>query len=419
MASYGERIRRAREGRCLTQEDLARAIRELDPMAGVDRVAVRRWEQERTFPSARYQRLLAKALGTSPVDLGLVDGESLAETDYQDSLDPMNLRDPLSRRALLGAAITVGIAQIATAQLPPLLAPSSGRVGTAGAEGYAAMVRSLMSYYWTSPDAASVHNQATLLADQGCSLVHRVSGADRTGVAAAAAAAALLAGRTAFFDLDLPRRGASMYGAALAMAGEAGDRSLEAAVHAHAAFVPGFGGDFAAAEAELEIATLQANKAGPALRSWLHCVRAEISARNGIVDKASEQIRRAEDVLGRSGSTHDWLDWFDAARLDGFAGYVHMMAGRNEKAVATFERSLLALAPNAVKQQAVVHLDLATAYASLAPERAVEHATAAIEVLSRDFYAAAGSRIPVVQQALAGTAYHAIVEERARALLAA
>ncbi len=58
---------------------------------------------------------------------------------------------------------------------------------------------------------------------------------------------------------------------------------------------------------------------GPLLRSWLHCVHSEVSARTGAPAQSVRHARHAEDSLSTRGEDPEWLDFFDSARLASFS----------------------------------------------------------------------------------------------------
>jgi hypothetical protein len=192
---------------------------------------------------------------------------------------------------------------------------------------------------------------------------------------------------------------------------------LAAAVLAHRAFVPGFAEQEQPARDFLKAAHAHARYgAGPLLRSWLHCVDAEISARTGQSKASLARIRSAEDALVTAGTDPVWLDYFDASRLDGFAGNALLLAGQNRAAAPRLQSALDGLAENATKQQAVLLFDLAAAQAPLDAEQALATARQACDVVGRDHYATALQRVPEVRAALSATPYAGELDERVRAL---
>ncbi|MGH9072878.1 MAG: helix-turn-helix domain-containing protein [Acidimicrobiales bacterium] len=426
------RLRQAREAASLTQGGLALAIRRLEAppdgaLSGLDRSTVARWESGAQRPSARYRPHLEQVLGRSAVELGLVpvapDVVVLTDRGRAATLEDVDFDTPISRRRALAGALGVGLVGLLPGtSLRNVVAGATGRgtstVGPEAVAHYRALAQHLSAYYWVSPDAEAVHDHAVALAQEGVRLLRSASGQRRQAIASAAGQVALLAGRIAFFDLDRPAGSTGCYRAALELAEEADERALQAAVYAHVAFIPGFSGDFQGSEEALERAVIKERRAGgPLLRSWLHCVRAELAARCGHTQQAADQVRRAEESLASSGSDPVWLDWYDTARLAAFRGYVEVRAGRHDKAIAVLSGALDGLAPNAGKQRAVVRFDLAAAYAPVAPELALDQATLAIQGLADSWYATAAARLPGIEAALEGTSYVDQLQERAHQLL--
>jgi hypothetical protein len=198
---------------------------------------------------------------------------------------------------------------------------------------------------------------------------------------------------------------------------ESGDHALAVAVIAHRSFVPGFAEDRAAAAPLLDAARGHARYAGgPRLRSWLHCVHAEVSARTGDAEQSVRHARQAEDSLTTTGVDPEWLDYFDPARLAGFLGYSQLVLGRSGEAAHSLECALAQLDDRAGKQRSVVLLDLATAHAAADPEHGMALAEQAFDQLEREPYATAHDRIPGLQRALQGTIQMRTLDERTRAL---
>jgi tetratricopeptide (TPR) repeat protein len=371
-------------------------------------------------------------LGKSAVELELIsDPEPNTQVRVEaETLDDMDLGTRISRRQAITGALGIGLVGLVPgASLRATVANVTGEAGRRtptswlnpeAVEHYQAMAQHLSAFYWLSPDAESVQRSAAALVEEGTSILSSAHGADRQAVARAAGQSALLAGRIAFFDLGQPVGSTGCYHAALQLAEEADDRALEAAVLAHVAFIPGFSGDYHGAQEALERAGIkQRGSGGALLRSWLHCVRGELAARAGNSREARDQIRRAEESLQSRGTDPAWLDWYDTARLGAFRGYVELESGQHVKAVDTFADSLARLGPNAAKQKAVVHFDLASAYAPEAPELAVEHATTAMEGLAAGWYSTAADRLPPLLSALEGTTAVLELRDRARELLPA
>jgi hypothetical protein len=155
---------------------------------------------------------------------------------------------------------------------------------------------------------------------------------------------------------------------------------------------------------------------GPLLRSWLHCVAAEVTAKTGSPQESLKHVRQAEDSLATSGIDAEWLDYYDASRLPGFAGYCQLVAGKPAEAATTLQTALASLDSRATKQRAVILLDLALAHAAQDAEQAAALAGQALDVLEKDWYGTAFERVPQVRAALEPTPFARQLEERSRTL---
>jgi hypothetical protein len=313
----------------------------------------------------------------------------------------------LPELAPLGALVNATEALTATAD-------RGSRAGQSSAAAYAVITDTQRQLYWSSParslfDASLAHTQL------GLQLLRTTGeGPTRRQLAEATSRSALLAGRLAFFDLGQVAMAKRGFDLAQQLAHEAEDHALSAVVYGHLAFVPGFAADQPAALTMLDVAHRHASyAAGPRLRSWLHCVEAEITARTGAPKQSLAQVRQAEDALATEGTDPAWLDFYDPSRLVGFAGYVQLAAGHHADATVSLEGALARLAPSAAKQRSVFLLDLATAYTRLDPQHAVELAGQALDTLQQDAYAVARDRLPALRAGLQGTRYAAELEERA------
>jgi len=272
--------------------------------------------------------------------------------------------------------------------------------------------------YWTTP-ARALFDASASHTNLGLHLLRSTGGGARRQLAGSVAESALLSGRLAFFDLAEPSVAQSFLTAARALAQEAEDHALAAAIFGHVAFGPGFGGDGPTAMAALDAARDHAAQVpGPRLQSWLHCVGAEISARTGDSRTALCHACQAEDALTGPGLDPSWLDFYDSSRLAGFSGYVQLLAGDSRAAATTLEGAVTAPPPLVGRPalRSILLLDLATAYADSDPEHALQLAGQAVETLRRDWYATARDRLPALRAALGGTPYSGELEERLRSL---
>ncbi len=291
-----------------------------------------------------------------------------------------------------------------------------GQVGTAEADAYASITAQHRGLYWTAPARALL--PSTLAhTGLGTDLLRESAEPVRRVLAGSVAESALLSARLAFFDLQQPGVAQRCFDVASAAVRDSANHALAAAVLAHMSFVPGFAGEGASAQPLLDAARGHARyEAGPLLRSWLHCVQAEVSARTGAVQHSVQHARQAEDSLSTAGTDPAWLDFFDAARLAGFLGYSHLVAGRLDDARASLGCALDQLDGRATKQRSVVLLDLAAAHADTDADQALAYAGEAFDQLQIAPYATAHDRIAGVRQALVGTPHLRVLDERMRAL---
>ncbi|WP_434581961.1 transcriptional regulator [Carbonactinospora thermoautotrophica] len=258
--------------------------------------------------------------------------------------------------------------------------------------------------YWQVP-APEFSQSVAAHARLGLRLL-RLFGPDglRQRLARAAGETAMMAGRLAFFDLHQPSEAEKWYQLGLEASREAGDHALAAAVLAHAAFVPAYRGDAAKARDLIRAARAHAtHHTSPLTRAWLYAVEAEITAKLGEAHTSLDRIARAEGTLGQSSQHEDpaWLDFFDAGRLDGFAGFCYLAAQHTDDARRALHASLDTLGENAVKQRVVVLADIATSHVL---DQEVEHACAtlhqALDHLDVSWYAIGAARIREVREQL-------------------
>ncbi|MGH3902049.1 MAG: hypothetical protein ACRDTA_28105 [Pseudonocardiaceae bacterium] len=399
---------------------------------------VRRWETGQRWPAPRFRKHLVEILGKSASQLGLLTPDELAVRP-----DPPEPYDPLDRlltmlggqangrgigrqrllRALIAAGVLPSVALLeAAAEMFEPLALAAGRGSRVDArvvESYTMITAQHRQLYWTVPadtllPAALGHTQL------GVRLLSDGEGEVRPQLAASLAGSALLGARLAFFDLRQVALAERCFEIATTAMRESGDHALAAAVYAHRSFVPGFAGDGAAAQPLLDAAVGHARyAAGLLLRSWLHCVHSEVSARTGAAAQSVRHARQAEDSLTTRGEDPEWLDFFDPARLASFLGYSQLVAGRTADAVASLHRALDQLDDRAGKQRSVVLLDLAAAHAMTDAQHGMDLAAQAFDQLEREPYGTAYGRIPAVRRALEGTSQARVLDERVRSLPAA
>jgi hypothetical protein len=240
-------------------------------------------------------------------------------------------------------------------------------------------------------------------------LLPAIPEAARTSLAVAVAESSLLAGRLAFFDLQQPDAAQSSFVVALQAAQDARDPLLGSAVLAHMAFIPAFSEDITRAEeARDKIRAARAfsrrGPASPEMLAWLDAVEAEVETRFGETRKALRLISHAEEILmtGEKRPSPAWLDWFSADRLAGFKGNTLMEDRQFGPAHDTLRHVLENTRETDAKQRAVTLADLASvAIAENDPEQACKLAEAALDNLSRYWYATGMDRVRAVRKSLA------------------
>jgi hypothetical protein len=315
------------------------------------------------------------------------------------------MEDAVQRRTFLAGAAVAGLAARNTT--------ASGSTGPArhlpDPAAYTATTARLRSRYWVEEPgrllpvvAEHARNGARLLAE-GPKGTHY----------GAIAETALLASRIAFFDLSLRgprvRRWQEF---ALVTADRAGDGSLAAAVLGHMAFAPAWTGRGGEARDTLAAARERTTSgdAGPTLRSWLDAIAAEAEVRLGTPEAAFPFLDRAADTYAppeqpgswSAGGPPPWLDWFSAARLEGFRGAAEVAAGRSEPARASLERTLAGLPAHSHKQRAMTLAELAaTAVGAREPQDACRLLEEALDLVGIQGYATAVDRVRTVRASLA------------------
>jgi hypothetical protein len=428
-------------------EQIKRSMEQTDEAeSGLNSDIVRRWETGDRTPEPRYKKHLVLVFGMPASELGLLSVEELALCPAQSAPATTNvlmneqLVDAVVEKVMLvvlGGNAEFGrhlfLKGLLGASLAPLVSngvslPGSiealtgvqrTRLDPQSVDAYTAITASHRDLYWSS-SARELLPSVTAHIRLGDGMLKAVSDAEGLmpqRLAAAVAESALLASRLTFFDLAQAAVAEQFFRLADDAAEASQDHALAAAVLAHRAFVPGFAEQEQPARDFLKAAHAHARYgAGPLLRSWLHCVDAEISARTGQPKASLARIRSAEDALATGGTDPVWLDYFDAARLDGFAGNALLLAGQNRAAASRLQSALDGLAENATKQQAVLLFDLAAAQAPIDAEQALATARQACDVAGRDHYVTALNRVPEVRAALSATPYAGELDERVRAL---
>lgn len=281
---------------------------------GLTANTVRRWETGDRWPDPRYRKHLVTIFGMSASELGLLTPDEMAMRPLTDVVDEigrllsMITADGIDRstflRNLFGAGVLAPLLGEGGERLPAAAVERGRGVDAESAEAFARVVDGQAALYWTSPpeeifQASVAHTQL------GTSLLRAApEGAVRQTLAEAAARSALLSGRVAFFDLEECHTAARLFRLALSATRECGDHQLAAAVLAHAAFVPGFGGRRSDALGLLDAAFAHAwHGVGPLTRAWLHCVASEITARCGEPKECMRHIDRADQMVDTRGKT--------------------------------------------------------------------------------------------------------------------
>lgn len=429
-------------------EQIKRSIEQAgEGEAGLNADMVGRWETGGRKPDPRYKKHLVLVFGLPASELGLLSSEELAlrpadlvvPASTTNVLLDEQLIDvvvkkvmlvlggnaefsrPVFLKGLLGASLAAlfsnGIAIPDGAEA--LAAEQRTRLDRQSVDAFAAITASHRDLYWTTA-AAELLPSVTAHVHLGTGMLKSTSDAEAPQsrqLASAVAESALLASRLLFFDLAQGDAAEQFFQLADDAASTSQDHALAAAVLGHRAFVPGFAGQVQPARDYLSAAHAHARyAAGPLLRSWLHCVDAEVSARVGQSRASLTRIRSAEDALVTAGTDPTWLDFFDASRLDGFAGNALLLAGRNREAAGRLQNAVDNLAETATKQKAVLLFDLAAAHAPTDAERAVATVRQACDLVGQAPYSTALQRIPDVRAALSATSYVGELDERVRAL---
>jgi transcriptional regulator with XRE-family HTH domain len=391
---------------------------------GLTANTVRRWETGERWPDPRYRKHLVTIFDKNASELGLLTPDELAMRPAAEVVEEIRRllsmiaahMEGIDRSTFLRQLFGVGV-------LAPLLGDAGDRITSAAedhraidvesAEAFARVVDQQTALYWTSP-AGEIYEASLAHTKLGMSLLRTApAGAARHTLAEASARSALLSGRVAFFDLDDSANAARLFQMALAATRECGDHPLAATVLAHAAFVPGFEGDKSAALGLLDAAFAHAwHGIGPLTRAWLHCVSSEIAARCGEPKECMRHIDRADRAVDGGGDDPHWLDFFERARLDGFAGYSALTAGHHEEAARRLSRALEHLGPNGGKQRSVLLADLAAAHAPTNRDQAADHLRRAVDALETTWYGVGHERVRKVLRALPSGATTDALNER-------
>jgi len=391
------RLRDYRESRGLTQQQVVDELARLawlrdGQRVGVNADMVSKWERGYKHPSPLYRDLFCMLFRATAAELGLArapepataleshalqvqDGDALcgAVTLLDELGDAGVLIQPhmfaivkdelVNRRSmlkLLGVAPLAALVPGADPGSAPFVspAPATTLVNVEQAEAlalrYQQLYHSVDPASLIRPVAAHLHAVLQLLGTAPSEPL-------RTRLLDNYGQVALLAGRLAFFDLHDPMTARSYLNVAVEAAQEVHNGVLAAAALGHTSFLAAADKRYAAAASYLQGASRQATGA-PLLQSWLSAVEAEIQTNAGALLPALTAVERAQTLLGQSRGepTPAWFDFYDDARLAGFAGFTYLRAGRTDDAAAALGDAATRLPNDAVKQRSVILVDLAT-----------------------------------------------------------
>lgn len=411
--------------------EFEKASRALGKVLSLSVRQVRRWESEDPpCPLPAYQRVLEEVFGVSVAQMGFQVGWSVPWAPRPESSQPPTAatgrapelgpeddgaaggatqhgrmaglcrtrpadrsggHDPVKRREFVSsaaAALTVaGAGETAYGAQAPERLPAADPAGRAVpfdrqmVDGYEFITSQQRSLYYTVPPAR-MYSPAVAHAQLGAALLSGTGPqAQRSRLAGSLAEASLLAARLAFFDLKKAEPARMHYRNALVAAREADDHQLGSAILAHLAFIPAWDGKAGESRDLMRAAYAHAARGVSAVqRSWLHAVDAEIEARLGDHKRAVDLIGRAEEALSDADRSTvpdpEWLDYFDATRLNGFKGFCHINGGSPELAQEALLCSLMALKPNEAKQRTIVLADMADIHVRT---KEIEQACVALE----------------------------------------
>lgn len=314
----------------------------------------------------------------------------------------MQRRDLLKAMGLSSLAVAVG------AVLPPA-AKLSGYADSLSANeptlsGLTALASRYQMLYHSIPPRTLVTPVLAHLRTVEGLLPRTTSSAARRALLVNHSQVASLAGRLSFFDLRDPWAARGHFGSAYDAAVTAGDRELSVSALAHLAFIPAAAGEFAAARDHLDHARASAHgDVHPWVRSWLAAVASEIATDAGDHTAALAALDDAQRLIvgGDGARLPVWFDFYDSARLTGFAGYALLRAGHTSRAAASLTKALAGLPPSATKQRTIFHTDLASVrLAEGEVEEACRCASIAADSVAVGHYATAVDRLQAFRHQL-------------------
>lgn len=298
----------------------------------------------------------------------------------------------VSRRTVLHG-VGAGLTSVGLNGLRPITDASPTEL-SASIKRLAEYTASHERWYWEA-DPEDLLQQVSALIPSIKRKLAQHSGIGRDLLLQTGARAALLAGRIAFFDLRAPVDASRYLRLALSLAEEAAQPELLAIVLGHCSFVPGWDGD-PHAQHLLERAHNHARKASTTTQSWLFAIESEIA---GMLSGTDERPLYALDQGARilNSSTvgpPDWIDFFDATRLEGFRASALLRSGHPAEAKKLFIAVRNELPDSAEKQKIVTLAHEAEAAIHLGEfEEACELLRLAYQVLLRAPYATGQERI--------------------------
>jgi transcriptional regulator with XRE-family HTH domain len=363
-----EQLRAQRLRRGWSLEDVARKLVELavalgERPPGVSATMVGRWERGEHTPRPPYPRLLCLLFGVPAEALGFSDPQAAATDD---------LRLGAGRRVERPLRLGEDTAH----NLDAVTAAFRRMYHTVGAhdliDGVAQHVRITRGFWRRTSDPEL-----------------------RRSLAAATSEAAMLAGRMSFFDLGRPSEAEPYYQTALEATEGAGDRAMQAVVLGNKSFIPLRPRDFQGA---LHLLSQAKELAGdqPTVRSWATALEAmtHIWARQPSESLAA--MERAQALLGeaRASDRPAWFDYYDASRLAGFKGLLHLRLNQPEAAHGILGQAIATLPFDAAKQRACYLADQATVYANAGDvEEACQLGADALRILGEVEYATGVQRV--------------------------
>ena len=430
----GRRLRDFRNGRMMTQQEVAERLDELAWLlhkrrVGVNPDMVSKWERGEKRPSAFYLKLLCALYDASPADLGFaparpsvvstapVGSHPPLQADLLDLVGPsvevlqaslfsLWRQDMLNRRQLLTAlgvtpaAIGLSHLEVPLGMRSPTPPAFHGDETITELEALAKRLES--AYHSARPDKLMLPARALADAAEGYLDIAGTT-RRRRSLLQVVSRAQLLAGRLSFFDLHRPLDARAHLDLAREAAIEAQDPLLVSAALGHMAFLPAEHRQLLAASSYLEGARHEVPGEATEIVGWLDAVESELQTRAGAHDAARGMLQRARGNLASEsyGPTPEWFDFFDEVRLAGFEGFALRNAGDRDAARGQLEHALAGISLRFPKQRSVTMLDLASVCAEQGDiDAGCSLATDAVVSLREAGYATAVDRLREFSDAL-------------------